>query len=108
MVGDTVRLISGGAALGIYGLAGLSAVAAPVYTGTDAAAPASDEAVNQVQEIIVTATRSEVAISKVPISVEAFSKAQMDNLGVRDLSDIARLTPGLNFAQTGIRNGNDL
>jgi iron complex outermembrane receptor protein len=48
-------------------------------------------------DIVVTATRQERVISKVPISITAFSKAQMDAQGVRSIADIARLTPGVTF-----------
>ncbi len=52
-------------------------------------------------EIVVTATRSNTALSKVPISVSAFSQKQMDQQGVRQFSDLTRLTPGLALNQTG-------
>ncbi len=52
-------------------------------------------------EIVVTATRSNTALSKVPISVSAFSQKQMDQQGVRQFSDLVRLTPGLALNQTG-------
>lgn len=50
-------------------------------------------------DIIVTATRSEQALSRVPISVAAMSQEQMDNLGVRSIADVAALTPGLTFSR---------
>jgi len=51
-------------------------------------------------EIIVTATRKSEALSKVPISVSAFSTETLDKRGVRDFSDIIRQTPGVVFEQT--------
>ena len=51
------------------------------------------------QEIIVTATRHEESIQKVPISVQAFSQEQMDAQGVKQLDDLVRLTPGLSLTR---------
>jgi iron complex outermembrane receptor protein len=53
------------------------------------------------QEIVVTATRHEENISKVPISITAFSQDTMDTLGIRDFLDIARFTPGVTIDPTG-------
>jgi iron complex outermembrane recepter protein len=51
-------------------------------------------------EIIVTATRKNEVLSKVPISVSAFSADTLDKRGVRDFADIIRQTPGVVFEQT--------
>ncbi len=48
-------------------------------------------------EIVVTATRQAQSISRVPISIAAYSQAQMDQQGVRRIDDVARLTPGVQF-----------
>ncbi|MDB6042137.1 MAG: TonB-dependent receptor [Gammaproteobacteria bacterium] len=49
----------------------------------------------QMQEVTVTATRHEESLSKVPISVSAFTQETMDSKGIRDFNDIARYTPGV-------------
>lgn len=49
-------------------------------------------------DIIVTATRQDQRLSKVPISIAAFTKEMMDQQGVRSVGDIARITPGLTFS----------
>ena len=53
------------------------------------------------QEITVTATRREETASKIPISISAFSQDTMDQLGVKDMQDLARYVPGLNIDPTG-------
>jgi outer membrane receptor protein involved in Fe transport len=50
-------------------------------------------------EIIVTATRREQSILDVPMSVAAFSQETLDNKGIRNIEDIARITPGLTISQ---------
>ena len=47
------------------------------------------------QEVTVTATRVEQVISKVPISISAFTQQQMEAQGVKQVDDLVRLTPGL-------------
>lgn len=52
---------------------------------------------NVIQEITVTATRTSQLLSKVPISVSAFTQDTMDKQGIKSFSDIARYTPGVTF-----------
>lgn len=47
------------------------------------------------EEIVVTAQRKEEAVLDVPASIEVFTSVAMQNLGVTNVQDIARLTPGL-------------
>lgn len=49
------------------------------------------------QEITVTATRSAVELSKVPLAVSAFTQDQLDAAGVKNVADLTQLTPGLNY-----------
>src|ERR1700722_12876588 len=46
-------------------------------------------------EVVVTATRHEESLSKVPISISAYTQDSMDSLGIKDFTDIARYTPGV-------------
>jgi iron complex outermembrane recepter protein len=56
---------------------------------------------NGLQEVVVTATRHEEALSKVPISVTALTQDSMDALGIKDFQDVARFTPGVNIDTSG-------
>jgi iron complex outermembrane receptor protein len=56
---------------------------------------AADAEEPQMQEVLVTATRREEAISKVPISLSVLTQESMDVKGVKDITDVARLTPGV-------------
>jgi hypothetical protein len=49
------------------------------------------------EEIVVTATRREEVLSKVPISVNAFSAEDVEKSGIKSISEIAALTPGVEF-----------
>jgi outer membrane receptor protein involved in Fe transport len=52
------------------------------------------------QEIVVTSTRREESLSKVPLSVVATNQETLDKQGVRAMDDLMRLTPGVTFGQT--------
>src|ERR1700739_2739996 len=49
------------------------------------------------QEVVVTATRHEESLSKVPISVTALTQETMDQKGIKDFLDVARFTPGVSI-----------
>ena len=50
-----------------------------------------------VAEVVVTATRREQSISKVPESVSAFTAAKLEVLNVKSFADLAKFTPGVTF-----------
>jgi iron complex outermembrane recepter protein len=60
-------------------------------SGTEAATTGA------LEEIVVTATRREESISRVPISITAISQDAIDQKGIKDFSDIVRFTPGVAF-----------
>tara|TARA_A100001391_G_scaffold7621_9_gene5052 strand:- start:2375 stop:4675 length:2301 start_codon:yes stop_codon:yes gene_type:complete len=72
-----------------------------------ASGDASDD--DQVNDgnIVVTASRRETNLSDVPVSVTAFSQSSMDEQSIREIDDIARSTPGVNFGR-GFGNGNSI
>ncbi len=65
---------------------------AVVAETTAAEAPPADSG-----EIVVTATRKEETLSKVPESVSAFTAAKMDVQGIKSFADLAKFTPGVTF-----------
>ncbi len=54
------------------------------------------------EEIVVTATRRSERLQDVPVSVLAFSQEKMDSQGLKNIDDLARLSPGLNFQRNGM------
>ncbi len=67
--------------------------AADANAAGDAAAPAPVG----LEEIVVTATRREESISRVPISITAIGQEALDQKGIKDFSDVVRFTPGVAF-----------
>jgi len=62
-----------------------------------AAAPHDDSGA-QLEDIVVTATRREESIQRVPISINALSQNALAVGGIKDIADIAAVTPGLQYA----------
>ncbi|HEY1963161.1 MAG TPA: TonB-dependent receptor [Rhizomicrobium sp.] len=50
-----------------------------------------------IEEVVVTAQRREEVLSKVPISVTAFTSERLDQLNAKNFGDLVAYTPGVNF-----------
>ena len=87
MYSRTGRVFSG-AVLVLLSLGGLCEAQAP-------------SAAEDVQEVVVTATRREERLQDVPISISAFSQEKLDQQGLRSIDDLTRLTPGVTFQRNG-------
>ena len=74
----------------------------PTLVRADSAA--TDETAGPLQEIVVTATRHEESLSKVPISVTALTQEALDVRGIKDFQDVARFTPGVDIDNSGTNN----
>jgi iron complex outermembrane recepter protein len=62
---------------------------------------------DQLEEILVTATKHEENLSKVPISIVAMTQEAMQASGVKSIEDIAALVPGLTLdSSNGAPNTN--
>ena len=78
--------------------AAAAAAAAQPTAATESAERGSPQSL---QEVVVTATRHEESLSKVPISVTALTQDAMDSRGIKDFQDIARFTPGVSIDNSG-------
>jgi len=66
-----------------------------------AARVAAADQSEQLEEVIVTATKDARELSKVPISISAYTQEAMDERAIRSISDIVTQTPGLNIGDQG-------
>ena len=92
----------------LFGALWLGALAAGFAVAEEQTVPAENSSATAgsrdatgLQEVVVTATRHEEALSKVPISVTALTQESMDQLGIKDFQDVARFTPGVNIDTSG-------
>jgi outer membrane receptor protein involved in Fe transport len=65
-----------------------------------AAAPA-DSSTGALQEIVVTARKREENLQDVPLSIDVFSKRDMQNLGITGFDDYAAKVPSISFISEG-------
>jgi iron complex outermembrane receptor protein len=73
---------------------------APEAAGTSATA--IQAAADTSDDIIVTATKRSEQVSKVPISMVAMSQQDLDRRGIKTLSELAAVTPGLLFTEQNV------
>ena len=73
--------------------------AAPAVHAESAASAPSDDL--SLQEVVVTATRREESVEKVPISIDALNQQQLSQYGIKSISDLAAMVPGLQFQANG-------
>src|SRR6266478_1022663 len=85
-------------------LLGLSiACGCGVHSGTGRAAdvsPPVSTAPSALEEIVVSATKTNESLQRVPISITAYTQADLNASGAHTLGDIARLTPGVDFQES--------
>jgi iron complex outermembrane receptor protein len=85
-------------------IVGAGACLATLASANQATTPADAEpaaAGSSLEEIVVTATRREESINRVPISVTAFNQEMIDQKGIKDFQDVVRFTPGVSIDTTG-------
>ena len=81
-------------------IASVTACASNAALANDATT-ATEPAAGALEEIVVTATRREESISKVPISITALNQDSLDQKGIRDFSEMVRFTPGVSIDTSG-------
>lgn len=74
---------------------------APVVLAADVATAQSGEQAATIGEVVVTARRREETLREIPASVTAISSEVIERAGVRNIEDVARMTPGLTFVSLG-------
>jgi iron complex outermembrane receptor protein len=83
---------------------GVMLSAAPAYAGDqNTAAPAATADSTYGSDIVVTARRREENLSKVPVAVTAFSSQQIETKNITNVTDLTKLTPGLNITGGGTK-----
>jgi outer membrane receptor protein involved in Fe transport len=80
----------------ITGASALALCPAAAFAQADSPQGTTDTGSN---DIIVTATRREETVLKTPVSMEAYSQEKLDIKGVRNIEDLARMTPGVSINQ---------
>ena len=98
-LGRTLLLVLAGAAAS-------PAVAQPVSNVATRPTDASPKPIS-VEQITVTSTRRKTSLLKTPANVTAYSQKALDVRSIRQIPDLARLTPDLTYTQTTGSGGNN-
>jgi outer membrane receptor for ferrienterochelin and colicin len=72
--------------------------------GQDSATASPSTPALELQEVTVTAQRREENIDSVPISISAFTEADLEARDLKSVGDIASVTPGVDFRPVGYEN----
>jgi iron complex outermembrane receptor protein len=98
---STKRPRGAGSKIGVAVAAALASVAAPRAPALDAAAAADASGGGGLQEVVVTARKREENLQDVPISIEVFTKKDLQHLGITSFEDYAEKVPSISFISTG-------
>jgi iron complex outermembrane recepter protein len=82
-------------------LFGASGGAQPARAADPTAADLPAANPEALEEVVVTATKQSRELSKVPISISAYTQQMMDDRAIRNISDVVAQTPGLNLGDQG-------
>jgi iron complex outermembrane receptor protein len=61
----------------------------------------TDTSSSALQEVVVSATRREESVDKVPISIAALGEEELSQSGIKDITALAAATPGLEYGISG-------
>ncbi|MFT5483026.1 MAG: iron complex outermembrane receptor protein [Halieaceae bacterium] len=82
-------------------------IAAAIALGATVGMPVqAQQTPMSLEEVIVTATRRDMSIQDVPITIDVLGATQLENNGVGDLEDFAHLIPSVNYVTLGPGTGN--
>src|SRR6186713_3154013 len=80
-------------------------VTTPALAQTSQATTGGDVAIDELNEIIVTARRTEERLQDVPISITVYNQEQLANRNVTNAVDLANFTPSLSAnSNFGVEN----
>ena len=88
-----------GSKIGLAVAAALAGLAVP--RAPSLAAEADNSSAGGLQEIVVTARKREENLQEVPLSIDVFSKKDMQNLGIAGFDDYAQKVPSISFISVG-------
>jgi iron complex outermembrane recepter protein len=77
----------------------LMLMTSPTLVQSQAMVPSTSS--SELEEVVVTATRREESVEKVPISIEALSQEALTQYRIENIGDLAAIVPGLQFSTNG-------
>jgi len=93
-----MKIIDASVALALGAMLALPIAAQAQNNASAKSAPASEE---PLEEVVVTARQREETLIEIPLAISAFTEEKIREAGFRDLSDVVRQTPSVDFQQRG-------
>lgn len=93
-----MKIIDASVALALGALLALPLATQAQNAASSKSAPAAEE---PLQEVVVTARQREETLIEIPLAISAFTEDKIREAGFRDLSDVVRQTPSVDFQQRG-------
>ena len=59
---------------------------------------------SRIEEVIVTARKTEESLDDIPLTIQAFTDDAIQELGIVSVENVADLTPGIHFSNYDIRD----
>jgi iron complex outermembrane recepter protein len=87
--------------VGLAVAAALAAAAAPRAPAAEMAAAADTSSGGTLLEVVVTARKREENLQDVPVSIDVFTKKDIQNLGIVQFDDYAAKVPSISFISVG-------
>lgn len=97
---NLVNLFTGASAVALCFSISDRAEAQAVAPDTESVSPDAVDERDGIQDIVVTAQKREQALNDVPLSITAASGEQLANVGVTDVSALAKLVPGFSYTES--------
>lgn len=81
--------------------------ALPAMLGSGAMmAPTTSEAAEQIEEVVVTATRRNESVQDIALSVQVLGSQQLEDLGISNMEDYVQMLAPVNYVSLGPGSGN--
>ncbi|MEH6549864.1 MAG: TonB-dependent receptor [Pseudomonadales bacterium] len=81
-----------------------SAIALSALVGGSVALLPAQAGAQMLEEVVVTATKREVSMQDVPMSIQAFDSTALEQLGITEFDDYTLLLPSVSYQTTGPGN----
>src|SRR5210317_2224231 len=62
---------------------------------------ATPDAAQQLEEVLVTATKRSESVQDIPMAVQVMGQQQLEDLGIADIEDYVTMLPNVSFINTG-------
>lgn len=103
----SLTLVLAGVGLGIHGLHAQDTSSTSSPSASTAPTSGAPKATNpnakptELQAVVVTATKREQSVEKIPATINAITAEELDKRGTQNINDLVKLVPGISVTSAG-------